>query len=141
MAGKEMEKGSKGSIAVLVLRMVLGIIFLSHGLQKVFGVFGGSGITPTVDMLDKAGFMYPFFWAWVFAVVETVSGLFLTLGIMPRLSSGLIALLVLFVIIKIHGPNGFFASKGGYEYDLLVLAVCVNFMASGGGKYSFFDKM
>ena len=127
-------------IALLVLRVVVGVIMSAHGLQKVFGVFGGSGMEAFTGMIKGMGFTPPLVWAWIAALSELIGGIFLVLGIMPRLSAFMIGAVMVVAIAKVHGANGFFMMKGGYEYQLLLLASCVSLILSGGGKLSIFNK-
>lgn len=135
-----MANDNLSSLATLVLRVTLGVIFVAHGLQKTFGVFDGSGIEGVSKMLEGMGFVQPILWAWVLSMSELIGGLFLILGIMPRISSALIVIIMGVAIAKIHGPKGFFAAKGGFEFQLLILASSLYILINGGGKFSFFDK-
>ncbi|MGD9015629.1 MAG: DoxX family protein [Candidatus Omnitrophota bacterium] len=135
-----MIKGNLSSIAIFILRVTLGVIFLAHGLQKLFGVFGGSGIEGFSQMLAGLNLTPANFLAWLVAIIEALGGLFLIFGILPRLSSALIAVIMAVAIAKIHAANGFFAMKGGFEYQLLILAVCLLFVFTGGGKFSLLNK-
>jgi putative oxidoreductase len=128
-------------LAIFVLRVTVGVIFLAHGLQKLFGAFGGPGINGTASMLSGMGFSPAEIWAWALAIAETVGGLFLILGVLPKLCSLMIAIIMVVAIVKIHGPKGFFMMKGGFEYQLLIISACISLMITGGGKYSVFDKM
>ena len=127
-------------VGILILRITLGVIFLAHGLQKLLGAFSGPGIKGTASMLSGIGFTPPEIWAWVLASAETVGGLFLILGILPKTCAFVIAIIVIIAIVRIHGPKGFFITKGGFEYQLLMLSACIYIMITGGGKYSLLDK-
>ncbi len=128
------------NIAILVLRIAVGVIFLAHGMQKLFGAFGGSGIEGFSGMLKGLGFAAPVFWSWVAAIAEGLGGLFLLLGVIPRISAALIAIVILVAIAKVHGPKGFFMMQGGFEYQFLILMTCIALMFTGGGKLSLFNK-
>jgi putative oxidoreductase len=91
-------------------------------------------------MIGNLGFAPPVVWAWIAALSELVFGIFLVLGILPRISAAGIAAVMIVAIVKIHVPNGFFMSKGGYEYQLLLLASCISLMLTGSGKISVFEK-
>jgi len=128
-------------LALFIVRITLGAIFLAHGLQKWFGLFNGPGIEGTTGMLSGLGFIYPAVWAWILALTETIGGLFLVAGIMPRLLAALIAVVVAVAIAKVHWSKGFFMSKGGFEYQLLLLAVCLLIILTGGGKHSLYNRL
>jgi putative oxidoreductase len=131
-----MDREKRLDVALLLLRAVVGIIMAAHGAQKVFGIFGGSGIEAFAGMLKDLGFTPSLVWAWITAGSELVFGFFLVLGIIPRLSAAVIAIIMAVAILKVHGPNGFFMMKGGYEYPLLILVSCMSLMLTGAGKLS-----
>lgn len=127
--------------AILVLRLAVGVIFVAHGAQKLFGAFGGGGIEGLTQMLSGLGFGMPLFWAWALAISEFLAGIFLIVGVLPRLSASLIAIIMVVAITTVHGPEGFFAMQGGFEYQLLTIAACVSLILTGAGKFSLFDKL
>jgi putative oxidoreductase len=135
-----MDKSLFINLAILLLRVGLGVIFTAHGMQKLFGSFEGPGIHGVGEMLTGLGLSHPLLWAWVLSLTEFVGGLFLILGILPRISAALIGIVMIVAILKIHASKGFFASTGGIEFQLLILLVCISIVLIGGGKYSFFDK-
>ena len=92
-------------------------------------------------MLSGMGFAPAEIWAWVLAIAESLGGVFLILGILPKLSALTIAVIMIVAIVKIHGPKGFFMMKGGFEYQLLILSACITIMITGSGKYSLFNKL
>ncbi|MGB2630903.1 MAG: DoxX family protein [Candidatus Omnitrophota bacterium] len=128
-------------VAIFILRVTVGAILLAHGLQKLLGAFGGPGIQGTATMLSGMGFAPAEIWAWVLALGESLGGLFLILGILPKLSALAIAIVMIVAIVRVHGPKGFFMMKGGFEYPLLILSVCITIMITGAGKYSLFNKL
>jgi putative oxidoreductase len=135
-----MKEMSAVNTGILFLRCVLGTVFLAHGLQKLIGAFGGGGIEGTAKMMQQMGLVAPMFWAWVVALSETLGGALLILGVFPRISAAVIAVIMIVAILKVHGHNGLFAGQGGFEYPLLIFAVCVGIILAGGGKYSFLNK-
>lgn len=136
-----MERNNLINAAILILRIAIGVIFLAHGMQKLFGLFGGSGISGFAGMLNSLGFASPLFWARVAATAEGLGGLFLLLGIFPRMGAGLIAIVMLVAIVKVHGAKGFFMMQGGFEYQFLILMTCITLMLTGAGKFSLFNKL
>ncbi|MBU1905958.1 MAG: DoxX family protein [Candidatus Omnitrophica bacterium] len=129
------------NLASLVLRVSLGAMFAGHGLQKCFGLFGGPGIDGFTKMLSAMGFTPALFWAYLAAYVELIGGLFLIFGILVRTSSSLLLILIAVAALKVHIPNGFFLSAGGFEYTLIIAAVCFALIISGAGKYSIYNKL
>ncbi len=133
-------EAKKLSWAIFILRLCLGVIFVAHGLQKVFGLFGGPGIEGFSKMITGIGANPALFWAWAVAIVELLGGIFLILGVLPRLSAAAIGVVMIVAIITIHGAKGFFMSGGGFEYQLLILAACLSLALTGAGKFSLFNK-
>ena len=126
--------------AFLVLRLTLGAIFVAHGLQKLIGAFGGSGMTALVEMMKKIGMQPAAFWAWTLALSEVIGAIGLILGVLPRISGFLITVIMVVAIVRVHASQGFFAQQGGFEYQLLILAAAVFFILAGSGRFSLFNK-
>ena len=127
-------------LGILVLRVSLGVIFVSHGLQKAFGLFGGPGIKGFSEMLSGLGFSYPLAWAYLAAYTEVVGGIFLILGLFTRGSAVLLLILMVVAIMKVHMGKGFFLAQGGFEYVFIIAAVCFTLILLGPGKFSFINK-
>src|ERR1700736_2533629 len=105
-------------LGLLVMRVVLGLTFMAHGSQKLFGWFGGSGIKGITDMLRKLGVAHPVPLAWMAALSEFGGGLFVRLGLLTPLAAGLIISAMLVAIATVHAKNGFFNGNRGYEFNL-----------------------
>jgi putative oxidoreductase len=127
-------------IAVLILRIGLGVVFVAHGLQAVLGLFGGGGLNGFANMLSGLGFQPPFFWACVGAFTELIGGVFVLLGILPRTAAFFILIFMAVAVFKVHMSKGFFIQVGGFEYNFLIICACLALMILGAGKYSIFDK-
>ena len=108
-------------IAMLVLRVGIGTIFVAHGLQKLFGWWGGPGWEGWKGFVAYLGLKPSLFWASISLVAELGGGLALIAGLLvPLAAAGLVAqTIVLFV--KVHWPNGFWAANGGIEFPLAFL--------------------
>ena len=113
-----------------VLRVVLGIVFLAHGAQKLF-VFGFGGVA---GLLEGLGVPAPGLFAVVVTVVEVVGGLALILGLFTRVAAIMLAVDMLVATLTAHLSNGFFAQNGGYEFTLLLLAASVALAVAGPGE-------
>lgn len=117
---------------MLPLRIVVGLVFLMHGAQKLF-VFGLGG---TADIMGKLGLPLPFVCAAIVIVVELLGGLAILLGIFTRLAGALLAFEMLVAIIVARWHGGFFAPYG-YEFELTLLGSCLTFAFNGPGRISF----
>jgi len=134
-----MTRETSKDLSMFVLRVILGIIFIVHGGQKLFGMFDGIGIEGTTKMMEGLGFHYPYISALVWSGIEFIGGVFLVLGVLARHAAFLIAIVQLVNIWKINLAYGFFIQNGGYEYSLLILGVCVMLICMGGGSWSVWD--
>jgi putative oxidoreductase len=128
-------------LASLVLRLGLGIMFTGHGLQKVFGLFGGPGIKGFSGMLSGLGFGPAIFFAYLVGYIELLGGLSLVLGLSTRISATLLLITMLVAVYKVHLSKGFFMSSGGFEYPFIIISVCIALIVMGGGKYSIFKNI
>lgn len=122
--------------ALLILRVVLGLIFIGHGSQKLFGWFGGWGIPATGKSFAKIGLFPGSLWAIIAGLTETLGGLGLVLGLFTPIAAALIVTVMLMAIVKIHGSKGFWNTKGGIEFPFLNLTVATVIGLSGSGLFS-----
>ena len=127
-------------LASLILRLGLGMMFTAHGIQKVFGIFGGPGIDGFSGMLSKLGFAPALFWAYLAAYLEFVGGIFLILGIYVRSTALALLIFITVAAVKVHLPKGFFLSAGGFEYTFIIFSVCLALIILGGGKFATTNK-
>src|ERR1700730_6879911 len=123
--------GKFQSLGLAVLRIVVGIVFLAHGYQKIFkyGFHGVSG------MFGHLGIPLPAVSAVVVILVEFVGGILLITGLATRLPGALLAIDMLVAIFAVHLKNGFF-NPMGVEFPLTLLAACICLALSGGGAAS-----
>jgi putative oxidoreductase len=122
--------------ATVPVRIALGSIMFAHGAQKVFGIWGGTGLDtyiagPAPFELTPAGT-----WLTLFAFSELLGGLLVLLGLLTRVAAFFIAFTVVILITGVRWRNGFFQSAGGYEYQLAQLGMAVTLLILGGGKAS-----
>jgi putative oxidoreductase len=120
----------------LALRISLGLVMMGHGAQKLFGSFGGGGLSGTAGFFDQIGIVPGAFWAFVVAVVETFGGLLVFVGLLTRVSSVLIAITMFVAMVWVHLPNGFFLSDRGIEFTLVLFSMAAALAVMGGGSLS-----
>ena len=119
---------------LLVARAVVGVIFMAHGAQKLFGAFGGPGLSAVVQMMGPLGYLV--------TVGEFFGGLGLVVGFLSRFSAASIIIIMLGAVATVHGKFGFFMNWAGnqagegFEYHLLVLAMVAFLMIRGAGALS-----
>ena len=134
--------GRRGTqhLGLLVLRVGLGVVLGAHGLQKLFGWWGGSGVTGFKNSLSDVGYQHADILAYVSAGGETVAGVLLVLGLFtPVAAAGALAFLINGLLATISArphshPFSFFLPEGQeYQITLIVLAVAV--ILCGPGRY------
>lgn len=128
------------NLAILVLRLGLGSMFMAHGMQKAFGLFGGPGIKGFSEMLAVLGFGPANFWAYLAAYTELIAGLCLIIGLLPRIAAASLLILILVAIAKVHLAKGFFLANGGFEYAFIIASVCMALILLGAGKFAISNK-
>jgi putative oxidoreductase len=123
-------------LAVLVLRLVVGLLFAAHGAQKLFGVLGGGGLEGTAGMFDNIGLRPGWLQARAAGTAELVGGLLIALGLFtPFAAAALIAVMVA-AIVTVHAPNGIWNTNQGYEFNLVLIAAVFALAGIGAGAWS-----
>lgn len=132
-----MKNGMNPELGLAILRIVLGVIFIAHGLPKLTG-----GIEGTAGFFGQLGIPVPLIAAWFIALLETLGGLMLVVGFFVTPVSLLLAAHMLTGIILVHAANGFYVigpGQGGIEFNLL-LAVCALAMVFCGPGLAALDN-
>ncbi len=124
------------SAGLLILRLVVGLTLAIHGTQKLFGWFGGSGLTRLMQGFEKQGFKPVWLWVSLAILGEVGGGVSFALGFLTPLGAAGIFGSMFMAMFKSHWKNGFLASKGGYEYTLVLIAVSIAIGLGGPGNYS-----
>lgn len=125
-----------GSFAQLALRIPVGIIFIAHGAQKLFGAFGGYGLEGTGQWMASIGLNPGYLMALLAGGAEFFGGIALILGLLVRPTATILAITMLVAIFAVHIGNGLFMSNDGYEFGLALLAASVSLAISGAGRAS-----
>jgi putative oxidoreductase len=131
---------STTDVALLVLRLGLGVIFFAHGAQKVLGMFGGPGLEGTVGFMGKIGI--PAALAYVAAFTEFLGGIALIFGVLSRVAALGLFITMLVAMFKVHLANGFFLSpdgKSGIEYTVALSAMALAILIAGPGRVAVSD--
>jgi putative oxidoreductase len=124
-----------GDCAEVILRIGLGAILIPHGCQKLFGMFGGMGLTGNAALFDRLGYSPGMFWGTLVGLTEFVGGILLVLGLFTRFAAAAVVIFML-VAIKFTSAKGFFWSAGGMEYPILIGLAALYFLIRGGGPWS-----
>jgi putative oxidoreductase len=126
---------TNNDVVLLVLRVVLGIVFIAHGVPKLTGFSGTMNFFTT-----QLGI--PAVFAFLAIMAEGLGGFGLVAGLLTRVAAFGIAVNMAVAVYLLHWQHGFFMNwfgnqKGeGYEYHLLVIALAAALMIRGGGKWS-----
>ena len=136
------------SLGLLVLRLTLGLVFLPHGLQKTFGLFGGDGFSATMDHMSKG---FPAWLVFLAIAAEFAGAIGCILGLFTRVAAFGIGMTMVVAVFAVHAKFGFFmnwhgavvdmagktmAKPEGFEYHLLAIGMAVCLMIRGGGFLS-----
>jgi putative oxidoreductase len=117
-----------------VLRLVVGLVFVAHGAQKLFGVWGGPGLPGTAEFFSQLGLEPSYPLAVVAATVEFGGGLLLILGAYTVFAALALVVQMLVAIWTVHLPHGFFLP--GYEFNLTLIGALVCLALTGPGALS-----
>ncbi|HEY4724233.1 MAG TPA: DoxX family protein [Anaerolineae bacterium] len=123
-------------VSLLVVRVVVGVIFTAHGAQKLFGAFGGPGLTAIVQMMGPIGYLV--------TIGEFFGGLGLIFGFLSRFSAASLIVIMGGAIATVHGRNGFFLGHGpdstlataGFEYCLALIGLLAPILIAGPGRFA-----
>lgn len=120
-------------LGLLVMRLVVGTIFMAHGAQKVFGWFGGPGLDGFADDLAGMGYSPSDVLAALTGFTELVGGALVVLGLFtPVAAAGLLGVMVNAIWVKWNA--GLFAVDGGYELELALAALATALVLAGPGR-------
>ena len=124
------------ALGLLILRLVVGLTMMAHGAQKLFGWFGGYGLTGTGGFLEQLGFIPGRRNALFAGLAEFLGGLLLALGFATPLAATLIISVMFVAVATVHVKNGYFNQNQGYEYNLTLAVVALSVALIGAGPLS-----
>jgi putative oxidoreductase len=123
-------------LGLLIVRVVVGLLFMGHGLQKLAGWFGGHGIAGTGQWLESIGLRPGRWWAVLAGGLETLGGLLFGLGVFNPLGAVFICAVMFMAVARVHWSKGLWVSNGGSEHALTNIVVTVGVALAGPGRYS-----
>lgn len=118
--------------ALLIVRLIIGAIFVAHGWEKIFI----TGIDKTVGYFVGWGIPQAELTVWLVAVVEMVAGALLILGLLAPIAAGVLIIEMAGAAWFVHMENGLFIGDGGLELVLALIAGLVVIVAFGAGRAS-----
>ncbi len=124
------------SVGLLAARLTFGLLMAAHGSQKLFGWFGGHGLTGTAGFFDSIGFRPGRLFALVAAGTEIGSGILVALGFLGPVGPALMISVMIVAAGSMHWKNGVFASANGIEVPLLYAVGALALLLTGSGEFS-----
>ncbi|PRS10585.1 oxidoreductase [Bacillus atrophaeus] len=124
------------SVGLLIIRLIIGLLFVGHGAQKLFGWFGGHGLKGTGGWFESIGMKPGVTVALLAGLSELFGGIMFALGLLTPLAGIIIAGTMVMAIVKVHGAMGLWVTNNGYEYNLTLLAVTIGIALTGPGQYA-----
>lgn len=122
-------------LGLFLIRLILGIVLMYHGSQKIFGWFGGPGIAGFAGFLEKLQVPVPLISAWMAACAEFFGGLLILIGLGTRLIAIPVVITMLVAIITVH-RHAFGSENGGMEFPLTLAVVTAGIALTGAGRFS-----
>jgi putative oxidoreductase len=123
-------------LGVFLLRMIVGLLFIGHGMQKLAGWFGGPGLDGTAGFFESLGLRPAKVHATAAGVSETAGGALLASGLYTPVAAALVTGTMATAIDRVHWKNGIWVSDGGYEFNLVMIAAVFALADVGPGPWS-----
>jgi putative oxidoreductase len=121
---------------LLLARLAIGLLMAAHGSQKLFGWFGGYGLTGTAGFFEALGFRPGRLFAAAASVSEVVGGVLLAVGLFEPLAAALVVSVMIVAAVSVHWQHGLFAASNGIEVPLLYGVIAATLALTGPGAYS-----
>lgn len=120
---------------LLVLRVAVGLLLAAHGSRKVAGLLGGKGWADWRRSVAALGFRPAWLWAVMGGYAEVLGGPAVALGLLTPAACAALAVSMV-VAVKTRLRDGFWESRHGTEYPLVLLAVFTALGVGGAGRWS-----
>jgi putative oxidoreductase len=124
------------NLGLLILRIVVGLLFVGHGAQKLFGIWGGHGLQGTAGFFEAIGLKPGRFHATAAGLMEFVGGALLALGLFTPFAAAALIAVMTAAVISVHFAKGLWSTEGGYEYNLVLASAAFALSAIGAGAWS-----
>jgi putative oxidoreductase len=121
---------------LLIVRIVVGVLLVGHGSQKLFGWFGGYGLRGTGGYMESFGLRPGPLFAFAAGAAELAGGLGFAAGFATPVAAALVASTMLVAARTDHAGKGLWIYNGGFEYVLTNAAVVIGFAFAGAGDWS-----
>lgn len=121
---------------LLLARLALGLLMAAHGSQKLFGWFGGYGLTAVSGFFESLGFRPGRFFAASASLAEIGSGVLVAAGLFGPVGPALVLSVMIVAAVSVHWQHGLFAATNGIELPLLYGVFATALALTGPGRYS-----
>jgi putative oxidoreductase len=123
-------------LALMILRLAIGLTFAAHGAQKAFGWWQGPGPVGWIKAVHGMGFHPPALFAAASIGAELVAGILLALGFATPIAAAILIAQAIVISIQVHLPHGFFSTQGGLEFPFVLGAGAMAVGLLGAGAWS-----
>jgi putative oxidoreductase len=120
---------------ILIVRLVIGVLFIGHGVGKLFGWFGQSGVDGTAAFFEQVGYSPGEELAIFTGIIELAAGLMLVLGFLIPLAAAII-IGDMMNAAWVKSVDGFWIADDGYEYEFVLIILALALAVAGPGAYS-----
>jgi putative oxidoreductase len=122
-----------GDFGLLLLRLTFGLLMAGHGSQKLFGLFGGLGLTATGRGFDSLGYRPGKVFAVIGGLSEFLGGLGLAAGLLTPLAAAALIGVMINAMVTVTAAHGLWETDGGVEYSVGIAVVALAVAAVGPG--------
>ncbi|MER6125275.1 DoxX family protein [Streptomyces sp. NPDC001795] len=119
---------------LLLIRLAVGLLMAAHGAQKLFGIFGGQGLTATGKGFANLGYRPGKVYAVIGGLSEFLGGLGLALGLLTPLAAAALIGVMINAMTTVTGAHGLWETDGGVEYNICIAIVALAIAAIGPGR-------
>ncbi|MFE6098832.1 DoxX family protein [Streptomyces laurentii] len=127
-------RSAAADVGLLLLRLTVGLLMAGHGSQKLFGLFGGPGLTETGKQLAAMGYRPGKVYAVIGGLSELSGGLGLALGLLTPLAAAALVGVMINAMVTVTAANGVWVSDNGVEYNIVIAMVALTVAAVGPGR-------
>jgi putative oxidoreductase len=124
------------NLGLLIIRLAVGLLFVGHGAQKLFGSFGGHGPAGTAAFFESQGMRPGRVMALFAGAAEVAGGALFAAGLLTPVGAALISAVMVTAMLTVHAGKGLWATEGGVEYNLVLIAAAFAVTAIGAGDWS-----
>ena len=121
---------------LLLARLILGVLMVAHGGQKLFGWLGGYGLAGTAGFFEQLGFRPGRLFVVTASLSEVVSGVLIALGLLGPVGPALLLSVMIVAAVSVHWRGGLFAATNGIEVPLLYATGALALALTGAGPFS-----